>query len=232
MSTERERLGPLVHRSVRHGAILWVVGAVQFVLAMAVTQLGWSGPAYSLRLNYISDLGATNCADWMGRWVCSPWHVVFDASAVLLGVLVILGAILLRTAFPPRTTRTVGLLLLTLAGIGAIGVGLFPENLHLPIHQLVALLAFLAGNLTLIVLGVAMFRDTRWDGYRAFSMILGLIGLVALGLFVGHAWGALGPGGLERLVVAPVLLWLLVTGIHLIRIPTFAPSSIPHPGSA
>jgi hypothetical protein len=32
---------------------------------------------------------------------------------------------------------------------------------------------------------------------------------------------------MERLIVAPVLLWAIVAGVHLARIPTFAPRSIP-----
>jgi hypothetical membrane protein len=230
MAGGMDRRGPLVHRSVRHGAILWVVAAVQFIVAMGVTQLGWTGSTYSLTQNYISDLGARYCAVYSGRAVCSPWHNVFDVSIVLLGLLVILGAVLARTAFPPRTTRTVGLGLLSIASVGTIGVGLSPEDVNLQVHSLSALVAFLLGNLSLIVLGFATFRDTRWDGYRTFTIVMGLIGLVALALFSSHSWGALGPGGMERLIVAPLLLWLIVSGIHLIRIPTYAPSALPRPG--
>jgi hypothetical membrane protein len=232
MSGFEERRGPLVHRSVRHGAILWVIASVQFILAMAITQAGWTGSTYSLRTNYISDLGATGCGTWGGRWVCSPWHDVFDVSIILLGILLILGAILVRSAFPPRGTRTVGLGMFWIAAVGAMMVGLSPENVNLTVHSTGATIAFLLGNLSLLVLGVAMFRDTRWDGYRAFTMLLGLIGLIAFVLFLVGTYGPLGVGGMERLIVAPLLLWLIVAGIHLWRIPTFAPSAIPHSSSA
>jgi hypothetical membrane protein len=221
----RERYGPLVHRSVRHGAILWIVGVIQFIAGMIITQLGWTTP-YSLRTNYISDLGAAHCGELAGRYVCSPWHEVFDVSIVLLGLLLIFGTILVRTAFPARSTRTLGLLLLVISGFGAIGVGLSPEDVNLKVHTLSALLAFAGSGLALVVLGIAMFRDTRWDGFRAFSIFCGLIGLIALILFVASAWGPLGAGGMERLIVAPVLLWALVCGIHLVRIPTYAPPGI------
>jgi hypothetical membrane protein len=220
-----ERYGPLVHRSVRHGAILWIVGVLQFIAGMAITQLGWTTP-YSLQNNYISDLGAVHCGMLAGRYVCSPWHDVFNVSIVLLGLLLIFGVFLLRTGFPARTSRTIGLGLLIVSGIGAIGVGLSPEDVNLTVHTLSALLAFAGGGLALIVLGFAMFRDTRWDGYRAFSILCGLIGLIALILFVAKTYGPLGVGGMERLIVAPVLLWALVCGIHLVRIPTYAPPGI------
>jgi hypothetical membrane protein len=225
----RERYGPLVHRSVRHGAILWIVAVVQFLLGMAITQVGYTGTSYSLLNNYISDLGAAHCGDYHSSliYVCSPWHDVFNVSAVLLGVLVILGAILLRTGFPARGSRTVGLALLVIAQFGAIGVGLSPEDVNLTVHTISAGTAFVVGNLALIILAFAMFRDTRWDGYRAYTLISGIVGLVAFFLFYFGTWGPLGVGGMERLIVAPILLWALVAGIHLARIPTFTPAGLP-----
>lgn len=219
------RYGPLVHRSVRHGAILWLIGTIQFVAAMVVTQFGY-GSSYSLTRNYISDLGANTCGVFSGRYVCSPWYYVFDGSIVLFGLLMLLGVILIRTGFPSRGTRTVGLGLLAVASIGAIGVGLSPETYNLTIHSLSAALAFVGGGLALIVLGVAMFRDTRWDGFRAYTMLSGLVGLIAFGLFEAKAYGPLGVGGMERLIVAPILLWSVVVGIHLVRIPTYAPAGV------
>jgi hypothetical membrane protein len=216
------RYGPLVHRAVHHGAILWIVGVLEFVLGMIVTQIGY-GSSYSLSQNYISDLGANACGVFSGRYVCSPWHDVFNASIVLFGILMILGVILVRTGFPARGTRTVGLGLLVLAGFGAIGVGLSPETYNLTVHTLSAAVAFVGGGLALVVLGVAMFRDTRWDGFRAYTMLSGLVSLIAFILFFAKVYGPIGVGGMERLIVAPILLWALVAGIHLVRIPTFAP---------
>jgi hypothetical membrane protein len=218
------RYGPLVHRSVRHGAIVWIVAVLQFVAAMIVTQLKFAN--YSLTKNLISDLGANTCGTFSGRYVCSPWYYVFDASVVILGILVIVGVILIRTAFPARGTRTVGLGLLAIAQIGAIGVGLSPETYNPTIHAFSAALAFVGANLALLVLGIAMFRDTRWDGYRAYTMLSGLVGLIAFGLFATGADGPLGAGGMERLIIAPLLLWTLVVGIHLVRIPTYAPPGL------
>jgi hypothetical membrane protein len=228
-----ERRGPLVHRAVHHGAYLLILGAVEFVVAMAVTQWGWNSSApygsYSLLHNYISDLGAVNCGAWPSgstHYVCSPWHLVFNAGIVALGLLLLLGVILIRTGFPARRSSSLGLGFLAIAAVGAIGVGLSPEDVNYYVHAGSAVVAFLFGNLALILLGVAMFRDTRWDGYRAYTMFSGLVGLVALFLYLGHAWGPLGVGGMERLIVAPLLLWAVVAGVHLARVPTYAPTRI------
>ena len=232
--TTSERYGPLVHRSVRHGAILLVVGSLIFIGANVVTQVGY-GSSYSLTQNYISDLGAVNCGTFnasgaigsSSHMVCSPWHDVFNVGIIVMGLLIILSMILIRTAFPARRSRTIGLGLFMIAGVGAIGVGLFPEDVNITLHSVSALLAFAGAGLALLVLGFAMFRDTRWDGFRAYTLLSGLIDLVALGLFVSQTYSVLGVGGMERLIVAPVLLWAIVAGVHLARIPTYAPRVLP-----
>src|SRR5580658_8411182 len=196
-----ERYGPLVHRSVRHGAILYIVGVLQFLVGMIVTQLLYGPPTYNLLSNYISDLGAYNCGVWGGRQICSPGHEIFNVSIILFGLLVI-------------------------SGFGAMGVGLSPEDYNLTIHSLSAATAFVGGGLALVVLGVAMFRDTRWDGFRAYTMLSGLVALIAFILFFTKNYGPLEVGGMERLIVAPILLWSLVVGIHLVRIPTYAPPGV------
>jgi len=203
-----ERYGPLVHRSVHHGAIVLLIGAIEFIVGMAITQIGYGstfdwGSSYSLSHNYISDLGATQCGYFHtgslgsgSAYACSPWHLVFNISIVVMGLLILLAVVLLRTAFPARRTRMIGLGLLAVAGVGAIGVGLFPENVNISAHSLSALLAFLCSGLALV-------------------------------LFLSKVYVGLGVGGMERLIVAPVLLWSIVVGIHLARIPTFAPSGLP-----
>jgi len=231
--TVTERYGPRVHRSVHHGAMLLLAGVLVFVAGMIVTQIGY-GSSYSLTNNFISDLGAVHCgtigAGSLGgssRYVCSPWYLVFDVTAVLMGISILLATVLLRTAFPVRRSRTIGLILLAFVGIGSIGVGLSPEDTNVGVHVVSALLAFLGGSFALMILGFAMFRDTRWAGFRAYSILSGLVSFVALLLFVTKNDFALGVGGMERLVVAPVLLWGIVVGAHLARIPTFAPRLVP-----
>jgi hypothetical membrane protein len=210
------RLGPLVHRAVHHGAALWALAAAQFLVVMIAVEDEY--PGYSVVHNYISDLGNT---------ALSPWHDAFNGSVIVLGLLVVFGAILVQTAFPPRGTSRVGLALAAIAGLGAIGVGVFPENVNGTAHGAATAVAFVGGSFALILLGFAMFRDTRWDGFRAYTILSGLVGLVATALFLTNHDFALGVGGMERLVVAPILLWLLVSAIHLLYVPAYAPRILP-----
>ncbi|MCI4318392.1 MAG: DUF998 domain-containing protein, partial [Thermoplasmata archaeon] len=116
----------------------------------------WKYPGYSDFGNYVSDLGSSN----------SPWAWLFNDSIRILGLLTLGGAYLLFRAFPRRTSSRLGVALLMMAGVGAIGVGTFPEGspeLGGGIHSLVSLVTFLGSALSLIVLSLAMLRDTRWD---------------------------------------------------------------------
>ncbi len=205
-------------RARQAGAVL-VVASVQFIAAMIAVQLRY--PGYSDLTNYISDLGGAH----------SPWAVVFNGSVIVLGLLTVLAAYLLLSAFNRKLSRTLGLGFLGIAGIGAILVGIFPETttvLHGKMHGIAADIAFIASGLALINLPGAMLRDTRWDGYRAFTFFLGVITLVAIVLYSGGIWGPLGAGGMERVIVAPILLWSIVAGLHLLTLPTYDKPPVPH----
>lgn len=210
-------VGPFASRSVRWGAVLLGVGVVQFVAANAIVQTQYSG--YSLLTNYISDLGNT---------ATSPWHVVFNVSIAVLGLCAFVAVLLAWTGFPRGATRIVGLPLLLLASVAAILVGAFPENVNPPVHDLVSLLVFLPGGLALLILAIGMSPDTSWVGGRTYSAFLGAVTLVSLAYYVptqaSHTtWD---PGLIERLIVAPILIWGFGVAVHLARLrprPRYAP---------
>jgi hypothetical membrane protein len=231
MAAAETEPAPLVHRTVHQAGVVWLLASVQFVAAMIAAQLAWSrAHPYSLTGNYISDLGNTACGYFPSgstTYVCSPLHDVFNGSVTFLGFLVILGAALIVSAFRARPFRTVGLGLVVIAGAGACGVGIFPENVNGTVHGVASAVAFVGGGLALIVLALAMGGDRRWDGYRTFSLGLGVLTLAATGLFEAGRDLGLGVGGMERLIVAPLLLWLVVVPLHLFRLRAYAPSTLP-----
>jgi len=203
----------LVGRSVRWGGVLIGVGVVQFVVAMAWVQSRYGG--YSLLTNYISDLGNTST---------SPLPAVFNDSIILLGVFAFLGTLLAWGGFPRGGPRVVGLFLLLIASISAILVGLFPENVNPNVHDVVSLMVFLPGGLALVLLAVGMRERTHWSSYRLFSAVLGFVTLVSLAYYAptqlnNTTWD---PGLIERLIVAPILIWGFVAGVHLAGLPRFS----------
>jgi hypothetical membrane protein len=191
---------------VRAGAALIGVGVVQFVVANIVVQSRY--PGYSLLTNYISDLGNTST---------SPWNVVFNISIRLLGILAAVGIVLAWTAFPPGWTRRSGLPLLLVACAAAVVVGLYPENVNPSVHDLASLMVFLPGGLALVVLSRGMGPGSGWSNLRWVSLMLGAVTLLSLAYYAptqsnNTTWD---PGLIERLIVAPILIWGFAAAVQL-----------------
>jgi hypothetical membrane protein len=135
----------------------------------------------------------------------------------MLGLFLVIGTILLRRKLSIGKLRTIGLGLLVLAGVGAVGNGFTPEDLNLAGDFFTALAIYLGANLGLIFLGFAMAKDVEWLSLRAITKSLGLIGMAAFVLFLVNITGPLGSGGMEWLMTVPILLWMVIVGIHLRR---------------
>jgi len=107
--------------------------------------------------------------------------------------------------------------MLGIAGISLIGVGTFNESFGI-LHGLFSLLIFLFAGLSAIV----TYRLQKPPLSYA-SVMLGVITLISLILYIpgtgsfGNTLG-IGPGGLERLIVYPVLVWTIGFGGHLMAI--------------
>jgi hypothetical membrane protein len=111
----------------------------------------------------------------------------------------------------------VALALLVLAGLGTAANGFTPEDVTLTGDALTAFFAFLCANLGLIQLGRVTARDAQLRGQGAYALISGAAGLAALILYAANVTGPLGMGGMEWLIIAPILLWMLVVGTRLVR---------------
>jgi len=189
-------------RTMRAGAGLWLF-CLQFFVAEQIARLGWTGH-YSMQRNYISDLGAAH--------LCSLYWLM-NGSFVLQGMLIFLGAVLLRRFISSGWDGRAAFCLLALAGIGVLVVGLVPEGVF-PFHLLGAAGNFLGGNLAMALLG---FRSKSWVTFAAGSV--GLLATVAVAFSFGPSWAANGwdAGTVERLAAYPLPLWLTWTGFLLLR---------------
>jgi len=190
------------------GPFLWLL-SVQYFFVQVVVASAWRSP-YSWQLNAISDLGATRCGQFDDRFVCSPLHGLMNISLILLGLGMTVGSVLIYQNL--RKSR-VGFGLMAVAGIGAILVGIFPEDTIYWAHITGADLAFLVGNIALIVFGLTL-RVPCW--FRWYSIISGVVALVALYLFLSHNRFFLELGGMERIVAYPQTIWLIVFGLYMI----------------
>lgn len=212
---------PIADRpAIRTGAIAWVL-AVQFFITQAVVATAWSR-RFSLASDYISDLGNTVCGPYPAgseHLVCSPWHVAMNLSFIMLGLTMIIGARLTRDAFPAGWMRQLASTLFMLAGVGVIVVGLYPENTDNARHVLGAGLNFVAGNIAMIVFGLALAQRHPHPHRRlvGVSIALGTLGLTATVLFVTGNFLGIGLGGMERVAAYPMTVWQIIVGVAFLR---------------
>lgn len=199
--------------------VVWI-GAIQFFIAQIVVQWRWTTP-FSLADHYISDLGNTTCGVYAGSglYVCSPWHAVMNASFVLQGVIIAVGASLARSALARGWPGAGVGVLLWITAAGMVGVGVFPEDVNNRAHVLSAGTQFITGNTAMVVFGSASRSSVRWRALWRVSIGLGVVGLVATGVFAqGYGLG-LGIGGLERVAAYTLPVWLIAAGALLLRQP-------------
>lgn len=179
------------------------VGTVQAGIFLILSEIYY--PNYNVSANAFSDLGAT-CPSGGGTCIINqPAAAIFDFTAALAGVLVLVGAYYLQKAFHWKPATAV----ISLAGIGALGVGFFPETTGI-VHSVSSLVLFLFGGLSAVVTARFQRKPLFY-----FSIVLGFITLVSLVLRVGGNYLGLGTGGMERMVVYPMLLWAIGFGGHL-----------------
>ncbi len=172
------------------GALLFV-GTVQFILGLVIAEVLF--PNYNVSTNFISDLGV------------GPTSLIFNPSVILFGLSLVISAYFIQRAFGSRLVSV----LFTLAGLGAMGVGFFPETMGM-MHVISAFTAFSFGGLSAIV-----SYKIQKPPLSYFSVLLGVMSLVALTIYGSGTFLGLGKGGMERMIVYPTLLWAVGFGGHL-----------------
>lgn len=197
----------------RIAGVILFIGSFGFILAMQIAEF-IDGSSYNVSVNYISDLG-TYCTS-PSNCVELPSHNLFDTSVFLVGVAIVLGSFFLYRAFRKKIFSG----LLVLSGIGAMGVGVFPENFALE-HSIFSLIVFLFGGLAAIA---AYSIEVKPLGY--FSIVIGAFSVIMLILYALGFYIGLGPGGMERIVAYPELLWGVGLGGHMISMKAEPPSAL------
>ena len=186
------------------GALLFLAGSI-ILMGIISAEALYPAP-YTTGGNEISDLGGTRPPEGL---VFQPSATIFDVSMIVIGLMVIAGAVFVHRAFGRRAV-TIPILVL---GIGALGVGLFPGNTGTP-HALFAMATFISGGVACI-----MGSIVTTGPFRYLSILFGAIALATLGSYIlfGDAapLGALGTGGVERWIVYPIVLWITGFGGYM-----------------
>ena len=185
-----------------------LAGVVMLILAagfLTVIMLGGSiAPGYDYVGGAISDLG-----------VIAETALLFNGTLVAIGLLNIVGGYLFYRSHGKAWILSI----FVLGGIGAIGAGFFPLSTG-GLHGLFALFGFAFFNLEAMAAATVLPRPMN-----GISLVAGIAGAAFVGLMVigdaGNtaAFGVIGHGGTERMIVYPVMLWLVALGGYLIGEP-------------
>ncbi len=162
------------------------LGTFQFIIIMIIAEAKY--PEYSVRNNYISDLGVGSTAS------------IFNTSIIIFGILIVITSYLVYKGFNAKLFPS----LMFIAGAGAALVGVFPENSPYNIHTIVSFITFFFGSLAVI----SSFKLQK-PLMSYISLIVGLISFISLILYVSGITLGIGFGGLERMIAYPILLWTL-----------------------
>jgi len=186
-----------------------LVGGVEFTIVWFLSETLY--PSYSVNSNYISDLGTTCPGNGAACYVPPAWWL-FNLSEVVCGILILVTAYFFYRAYRYKPATAI----IGVAGFALILVGILNESFS-PWHGIFSLITFTFIGLAAIV----TFRFQR-PPLSYFSVLMGVVSLISLVLFApddGVSFGAaigIGPGGLERLIVYPILLWAVGFGGYLI----------------
>ena len=198
--------GPLARPGDRSAAGLLLLVAGSAVL-LGITTAEVLYPAdYNSHRNTVSDLAAMRPEDIVRQ----PSAAIFNTTMIVAGALIAIAAVLL---YRSRAGLLAALPVAGL-GIGMVGVGIFPGNTVMAVHQLVSLATFLCG-------GLAAILTARLSSHALRPVHL-LLGAIALAFLLGYTFlgglaifDRLGEGGVERWIVYPVVLWTVILGSSL-----------------
>ena len=178
----------------------FLIGGVQWFLGMLAAESWYDG--YSSRIDYVSDLGT------------GPTAVIYNTSVFMLGAFIVLGTFFLYKAERKRLFT----ILLTVCGIGAMGVGIFPANVQ-PMHSIFTLLAILFGAFAAIASFTYQTKPMSIISVTLglMSFVLAMVFIPYLGLPFGSTETFLGmtKGSLERWAINPILAWIIAFGGYL-----------------
>jgi hypothetical membrane protein len=181
----------------RIAGLLGFVAGVQFILAVIICEAVFSG--YSVGQQYISDLG-----NWS---LAGNYAAIFNASIIIAGALGIASAYFIQQAFKNRLFTS----LLMINTFCNILIGVFAEDISMPMHGISALIGLIFG------LGATFMSSKFVKSPLSYApIILGGVIIVAVVLQASGFYLGLGLGGIERLEIYPSLLWGLVFDAYLI----------------
>lgn len=186
-------------KNQRLAGVFYTFAGSSFILL--ITFLESIYPSYSVHSNTISDLLA----------IGKPTAIIGEPIAFIVAVTWIAGGFFLFRGTGKRSQQ----ILNVLPGTGLLLAVLSPENVNIAIHSIGAVLGLVVGSVAVIL----SYRGISTP-FRYFSLVLGLLSLSTAVLEFGAYYSPLvqqilGPGGTERLILYPIIVWLIGYGNYL-----------------
>jgi hypothetical protein len=211
-----QRLALVCHRSWRAWlvtalATFTVVGILYFFAAVTTEEL--LRPLYNPVQRTISELAI------------GPFGFLQTSAFIVLG----LSLLALQHALARRLRHTVlshiALVLLALCGVASFIAAAFPTNLKGAvatvagaIHESVAGFGYAGLIIAIILLSLHFRRDERWRTFFAASSSLAVLG-AGSSIFMGATSNTDLSGLSQRVMVVPLLLWVVLTALRLRSLP-------------
>jgi hypothetical membrane protein len=202
------------NRNLMLPGVLAVVASVEWIIGVFVAQAYY--PNYSITQNALSDLGAichtATAYTPNSCLIYQPSSIIFNTTLTLFGVLSVPAAYFVNRSLRKRSFS----ILLGLFGLGVLVDGVVAENVQLAIHAVGGLVAFGTGAIAAITVYRLGEATPRYFQYASAGM--GIISLVGTFIFVATPLGtlessAIGAGGLERIILYPLMIWEALLGI-------------------
>lgn len=188
------------------GILLFLAGTIILMGIITAESFYPAEHTYTTAKSMISDLGATEPPNSI---ITQPSATIFNLSMIITGILVLTGSIFIYRSFNDK----IAAVLMGLLGLGALGVGIFPGNIN-PQHPIFAMLTFITGGLSAIYSYRLINSPLKYP-----ALIFGIFTLFFL--FTSSIFmPIMGGGGVERWVVYPLILWLIVFGGYLMGLGT------------
>ena len=193
--------------------------AAPILFALAVIVFGFLRENYSHMSQPISDLGEIGSPNMAGQ----------NVSFILTGLLILAFSFGLYRSTGPGKRVKVGSLLVTVIGLGAAGVGAFPNDSSCPSpgcnslaangHAVAAFMVFPLIPFAILLFARGLGGDTAWRPYRTYSLVTAIVLFALLVLFTAfestvEPWR----GAIQRLYLACWLQWIAVMAIRLFRL--------------
>lgn len=185
---------------------------VEFVLALLTV-------GHSLLDDTISELGASTC-DPTGAGTsteCAAAPLVMNAAFVVFGLLMAVGAVLLRDELGLGVWSRVAVVAWVVAGLSAAATGFVPLDLPGGAHAWAAGPTFVARPVALLASTAAVWGVR--PALARMACVLGGVALTGAVCFATQLGSPTWTGGWERLAVWPVHVWLGLAGLTLVRGP-------------